>query len=57
MLLSEFENTFDESKTKAEEALLMVDDIEEMVRNAHSKTREAIQAMQVNNVVIFYNIN
>ena len=45
---SDFDKTFLESKRKAEEALRTVDAIEEMVRNAHAKTGEAIQAMQVN---------
>ena len=52
-LLLEFENTFDESKTKAEEALKMMDEIGEMVRNAVATTQEAIQATQVNIVITF----
>ena len=45
--LSDFDQTFLDSKTKAEEALRTVDDIDEMVRIAYAKTQEAMTAMQV----------
>ena len=46
-MLSDFDQTFLDSKTKAEEALRTVDDIDEMVRIAYAKTQEAVTAMQV----------
>ena len=43
----DFDQTFLDSKTKAEEALKTVDDIDEMVRIAYSKVQDATAAMQV----------
>ena len=43
----DFDTTFSESKTKAEEALKTVEAIEEMVRDAVAKTTDAREAMQV----------
>ena len=43
----DFDQTFLDSKTKAEEALKTVDEIDEMVRIAYAKVQEATAAMQV----------
>ena len=52
----DFDTTFSESQTKAEEALKTVEAIEEMVRDAVAKTTDAREAMQVRHKIFFMNI-
>ena len=52
----DFDTTFSESKTKAEEALKTVEAIEEMVRDAVAKTTDAREAMQVRHKISFTNM-